>query len=156
MMISGLRLTPLGNDSVLLEPGQGLDPGQPDEALEKLLDYLQRTRARHLIYDLSTVAVIDNAYYAWLTRLHTGCQVCGVRLIAVNIRPHAAYALARQLTEIPAFATALDVDSARQLILAEAEPLPEPAEVDPAGGTAEEEHKSTEPSPHPQKEQSRM
>lgn len=151
MLISGLRLTPLGNDSVLLEPGQGLDPGQPDEALEKLLDYLQRTRARHLIYDLSTVAVIDNAYYAWLARLHAACQVCGVRLIAVNIRPHAAYALARQLTEAPAFATALDVDSARQRLLAETEPLPEPVEAEPADGT-EEQRQGTEHTSDPQAE----
>lgn len=109
----GMHLTPIGGGNVLLEPGEALDPTDPDAYLVALLGYLQQQRAKRLIYDLKNVAVIEAMYYGWLKRLHALCAVSGIELVAVNMRPAAAYALALVLDETPPFTCALNVDRAR-------------------------------------------
>ncbi len=109
----GMHLTPIGGGNVLLEPGEALDPSDPDAYLVALLTYLQQQRAARLIYDLKNVVVIDALYYAWLKRLHALCAVSGIELVAVNMRPAAAYALALVLDETPPFSCALNVNRAR-------------------------------------------
>jgi len=116
-MIPGIHLTPIGDDSVLLEPGEGLDPTDPDSYLVPLLGYLQKKRARFLIYDLKTVALIDRVYYDWMIAMNSLCQISDVRMVVANIRPHAAFALSQMIAGDPPFSCALDVDFARQMIL---------------------------------------
>ncbi len=111
--IEGMHLTPLGGGDVLLEPGEGLDPGDPDAYTEPLLAWLQGQRARRLIYDIGNVALVDRLYYAWLLRLERLCRLADVELVVVNMRPVAAFALARTLDGPPPFSCALDVDRAR-------------------------------------------
>lgn len=112
-MVQGMHLTPLGDGAVLLEPGEGLDPGDPDAYVEPLVGYLQECAADRLIYDLGQVVVIDDLYYDWLVRLSRACRVSGVRMVAANIHAPAAFALAQQLAADPPFDCALDVDRAR-------------------------------------------
>ena len=114
-MVQGMHLTPLGDGSVLLEPGEGLDPADPDAYLEPLVGFLQGQAANRLIYDLGEVGVIDELYYDWLVRLSRACRVTGVQVVAANIHPPAAFALAQRLTADPPFDCALDVDRARGL-----------------------------------------
>ncbi len=116
-MIPGIHLTPLGDDSVLLEPGEGLDPTDPDAYLVPLLEFLQKKRARFLIYDLKNVALIDGVYYEWITAMNALCLIAGIRMVVANIRPYAAYALSQLIDGDPPFLCALDVDNARQTIL---------------------------------------
>ncbi|MHB8257465.1 MAG: hypothetical protein ACYDHY_10955 [Acidiferrobacterales bacterium] len=116
-MIPGIHLTPIGDDSVLLEPGDGLDPTDPNAYLVPLLAFLQKKRARFLIYDLKNVALIDRVYYEWMTAMNSLCLISGIRMVVANIRPYAAFALSQLLSDDPPFACALDVDSARQAIL---------------------------------------
>jgi len=40
-MIRGMHLTFIGNGSVLLEPGNSLDPSDPDAYFEPLIAYMQ-------------------------------------------------------------------------------------------------------------------
>jgi rsbT antagonist protein RsbS len=112
-MIQGMHLTHIGNATLLLEPGAGLDPGDPDSYLEPLAAYLQQADARRLIYDLSEVPIVDALYYSWLTQVHAIARICGVRMIAAGMNASAAYALAATLNETPPFVCALDVDRAR-------------------------------------------
>lgn len=112
-MIQGMHLTPIGSGIVLLEPGEGLDPSDPDAYLKDVVGYLQRQRASRLIYDLTNVPLIDRIYYDWLKMLSDICQVAGVQLVAVNMAPAAAFALAQLLDAPPPFVCALDVDRAR-------------------------------------------
>jgi hypothetical protein len=112
-VIQGMHLTPIGSAIVLLEPGDGLDPSDPDTYLEPLAALLQGQAARRLIYDLSTVRVIDLLYYKWLKSVHAICAVCGVEMVVAGMSPSAAYALAHILDETPPFACALNVDRAR-------------------------------------------
>ena len=112
-MIDGMHLTPIGSRTVLREPRDGMDPGDPEAYAEPLLQYLQQSQARRLIYDLKNVPVIDELYYAWLVRVSALCQIAGIELVTANMRPAAAYALALMLTAPPPFTCALDVDSAR-------------------------------------------
>jgi len=111
--IEGMHLTPLGGGDVLIEPGEGFDPTDPDLYAEPLLAWLQAQRALRLIYDLGNVVLLDQVYYAWLLRLERLCRLADVELVVVNMRPAAAFALARILREPPPFACALDVDRAR-------------------------------------------
>jgi anti-anti-sigma regulatory factor len=112
-MSESMHLTPIGDGNVLLEPGQGLDPSNPDGIMEALLARLQASGALRLLYDLKKLAVVDKLYYDWLLQLHHGCQVCGIELVAVNIRPAAAFGLSLMLDASPPFRCALDVDAAR-------------------------------------------
>jgi hypothetical protein len=105
-----MHLTLIGGTKVLLEPGEGLDPSDPEVYLEPLVAYLQTRDARVLLYDLSNVPVIDELYYRWLTAVDTICRISGIQLVTVNMRPAAAYALALMLDEPPAFECALDVN----------------------------------------------
>ena len=114
-MPDAMHLTPIGDATVLLEPSEALDPSTPDHYLVPLLDYLQKQRATRLLYDLHNVAVIDRVYYDWLTAIHALCHVANIKMIAVNMRPTAAYALALRLETPPPFRCALDVDSVRRL-----------------------------------------
>jgi rsbT antagonist protein RsbS len=111
-MIQGMHLTSIGEHNVLLEPGEGLDPSDPDAYLEPLLDFLQKNNAQRLLYDLGNVYVIDQVYYDWLVSLHAMCHICNVELITVNIQPPAAFALSNILDHNPLFTCALDVNSA--------------------------------------------
>jgi len=112
-MLLGMHLTPIGEGNVLLEPSEGLDPGDPDAYLEDLVRALQTLGARRLIYDLKSIPVIDRLYYDWLRRVHHVCQITGVELVAANMRPAAAFGLTTILEGDPPFVCALDVDSAR-------------------------------------------
>ncbi len=112
-MNGGMHLTPIGSGVVLLEPKEGLDPSDPDAYLDGLLHYLQGRAARRLVYDAGAVVIIDAVYYRWLARLAAACRVTGIDVTVVNMRPSAAFALARQLDDDPPFACALDVDHAR-------------------------------------------
>ncbi len=125
-MIPGIHLTPIGEDSVLLEPGEGLDPTDPDAYLVPLLGYLQKQRARFLIYDLKSVALIDNVYYEWMTTMNSLCMISGITMVATNIRPYAAFALSQQIAGNPPFPCALNVDSARRKIRGLAAPESDP------------------------------
>ncbi|WP_019569052.1 hypothetical protein [Thioalkalivibrio sp. ALE11] len=112
-MVQGMHLTRIGADAVLLEPGEGLDPGEPDRYLVALGDYLQAARARRLIYDLDSVPVVDALYYDWLKAVHGLCRVIGVEMVVANMAHSVAYALAARLDEVPPFACARDVERAR-------------------------------------------
>ncbi len=109
-----MHLTPLGGDLVLLEPGEGLDPGDPDAYLTPLIAFLQRVGARRLIYDLASVPVLDPLYYGWLVQVSSACAVTGVEMVVANVHAPAAYGLAQYLEGDPPFACARDVDRARE------------------------------------------
>lgn len=114
-MLQGMHLTPIGDGNVLLEPTDGLDPGEPDAYLVPLTGTLQQMRARRLLYDLKNVPVIDKLYYAWLENLASMCRISGIDMVLVNMRPATAYALALTMKDNPPFGCALDVDRARNL-----------------------------------------
>ena len=109
-----LNVTPLGEAQILLEPGEALDPSDPDEDMAQLYAELQDQGARRLICDLGGLPVVDPVYYGWLERLATLCGVAGMEMVVVNMRPAAAYALARQLDGPPAFACERSVERARR------------------------------------------
>jgi len=111
-MIQGMHLAAIGASNVLLEPGAGLDPSDPDTYLVPLLVYLQQHNTRRLLYDLGDVHIIDAVYYDWLLRLHRICRISGIELMTVNIRPPVAFALSLMLDATPPFTCALDVDRA--------------------------------------------
>lgn len=111
----GMHLTEIGDGVVLLEPTEGLDPSDPDGYLTMLLEFFTARRPRRLIYDLRSVAVIDSVMYDWLKRVSGACAISDVEMVAVNIRPEAAFALARRLDGGPPFRCALDVDRARTI-----------------------------------------
>ena len=117
-MLQGMHLTSIGNKNMLLEPGDGLDPSDPDEYVTELMSIMQKEEAQILMYDLKQVPLIDRVYYGWLIRLHDLCCLVNVELIVVNIRPTAAFALAMGLSQSPPFKCSLDVESARQGITA--------------------------------------
>ncbi|MDH5711729.1 MAG: hypothetical protein OEZ15_08720 [Gammaproteobacteria bacterium] len=116
-MLRGMHLTAIGDSSMLLEPGDSLDPSDPDNYIAELMEVMQREGARTLMYDLEKVPLIDQIYYAWLVRLNALCHLANVELIVVNIRTTAAFSLAMGLKEPPPFKCSLDVDSARQGII---------------------------------------
>ena len=108
--LEGMHLTPIGNGNVLLEPGEGLDPSDPDAYLTALLAHLQQQGARRLVYDLKNVPLVDTVYYDWLMAVHAQCRVMNIEMVAVHMRPPAAYALTQTLAAPPPFRCALDVD----------------------------------------------
>lgn len=112
-MIEGMHLTPIGDGNVLLEPGEGLDPSQPETLLAPILEFLQRNEARRLVYDLKNVRLIDTMYYTWLTKLSATCRIANVEMVTVNMQPAAAYALSLALDKSPPFLCALDIHSLR-------------------------------------------
>ncbi|MHB8622238.1 MAG: STAS domain-containing protein [Sulfuricaulis sp.] len=112
-MIEGIHLTPIGDGNVLLEPGEGLDPGNPEALLAPVLEILQQNEARRLVYDLKSVRLIDAVYYSWLTKLSATCRVANVEMVTVNMQPAAAYALALALDKPPTFGCALDIHHLR-------------------------------------------
>lgn len=113
-VIQGMHLTPIGHGLVLLEPGEGLDPTDISTYLVPLLQFLHSRKAKRLLYDLRSIPVIDEVYYAWLVRVHNACYVQGVELVAVNIKPQAAYALSLILEHKPPFTCVLDVNRVRE------------------------------------------
>ena len=112
-----MHLTSIGNRTMLLEPGDGLDPGSHDDYVIDLMQMLQKANAHTLMYDLNNVPLIDAVYYEWLVKLHHICAVSNMEFIATNIRPTAAFTLATTLKQPPLFKCSLDVDSARQGIV---------------------------------------
>lgn len=111
----GMHLTAIGEGSILLEPGAGLDPNNIDLYLEPLMSFLQQQKARKLIYDLKNVPLIDTIYYNWLVYIHRLCSISGMGFIVANMQPTAAFALSTTIKETPPFICALDVESARLL-----------------------------------------
>ena len=114
MDIAGLHFTHIGDDCVLLEPGEGLDPTDPDTYLLPLLGDLQKHGARFLIYDMKKVAIVNSAYLNWLTIMSRLLGISGIQMIVVSMRPHTAFALSRTVTSDTPFLCALDVESGRQ------------------------------------------
>jgi anti-anti-sigma regulatory factor len=112
-MIEGMHLTPIGDGNVLLEPGEGLDPSQPEALLAPVLEFLQRNAARRLVYDLKNVRLIDSVYYAWLVKLSAACRIADVGMVTVNMQPAAAYALSLTLDSSPPFTCVLDIHHLR-------------------------------------------
>ena len=112
-MAEGIHLTPIGDGNVLLEPGEGLDPSNPDSLLAPILEFLQHHGARRLVYDLKNVRLIDAVYYTWLTQLNAACRIANVEMVTVNMQPAAAYALALTLDKPPPFICALDIHHLR-------------------------------------------
>ena len=112
-MAEGIHLTPIGDGNVLLEPGEGLDPSNPDALVAPVLEFLQNNQARRLVYDLKTVRLIDAVYYTWLTKLSATCRIANVEMVTVNMQPAAAYALSLMLNNSPSFTCALDIHSLR-------------------------------------------
>ena len=110
-MIEGIHLTPIGDGNVLLEPGEGLDPSNPESLVAPVLEFLQRNEARRLVYDLKSVRLIDEVYYIWLTKLSDTCRIANVEMVTVNMQPAAAYALSLALNKAPHFTCALDIHS---------------------------------------------
>lgn len=110
-MIEAMHLTAIGAGKVLLEPELGLDPGTPDRYLDALITRLQELEASRLLYDLQKVPYIDEIYYQWLVTLHSACMICGIELVAVNIRAAAAFGLSTRIERMPPFRCALDVNS---------------------------------------------
>ncbi|MHB8535203.1 MAG: hypothetical protein ACYDBW_07150 [Sulfuricaulis sp.] len=112
-MADGIHLTPIGDGNVLLEPGEGLDPSNPDALLAPILEFLQHHEARRLVYDLKSVSLIDEIYYTWLTQLSNTCRIGNVQMVTVNMQPAAAYALSLTLDKPPSFVCALDIHHLR-------------------------------------------
>ena len=112
-MIEGMHLTPIGDGNVLLEPGEGLDPSNPETPLAQVLEFLQRNEARRLVYDLKNVRLIDSVYYTWLVKLSAACRVANVEMVTVNMQPAAAYALSLTLDKSPPFTCVLDIHHLR-------------------------------------------
>jgi anti-anti-sigma regulatory factor len=112
-MAEGIHLTPIGDGNVLLEPGEGLDPGNPEALLAPILEFLQRNEACRLVYDLKSVRLIDELYYSWLTKLSATCRIANVEMVTVNMQPAAAYALSLLLDKSPPFRCALDIHHLR-------------------------------------------
>jgi rsbT antagonist protein RsbS len=110
-MAEGVHLTPIGDGNVLLEPGEGLDPGDPASLVAPILEFLQHHAARRLVYDLKNVRLIDEVYYAWLTKLNATCRIANVEMVTVNMQPAAAYALSLTLKGPAPFTCALDIHS---------------------------------------------
>lgn len=109
-----MHLTTIGNNNMLLEPGDGLDPSAPDEYMVDLMSAMQKANVHTLMYDLKNVPLIDDVYYEWLIRLHNLCKLTNMQLIVTNVRPTAAFSLATYLKQPPPFKCSLDVESARQ------------------------------------------
>jgi rsbT antagonist protein RsbS len=108
-----MHLTPIGNGQILLEPGEALDPSNPDLYLTVLADFLQQHNARCLLYDLKAIPIIDSIYRDWLEMLNALCHVVRIKMVVVNMQPAAAYALAIALDKPPTFHCARDVNSTR-------------------------------------------
>ncbi|MBI3547232.1 MAG: hypothetical protein HY081_11680 [Gammaproteobacteria bacterium] len=112
-MIEGVHLTPIGDGNVLLEPGEGLDPSNPEVLVAPILDFLQRNETLRLVYDLKNVRLIDSIYYSWLTTLNAACRIANVEMVTVNMHPAAAYALSLALDRTPPFRCVLDIHQLR-------------------------------------------
>ncbi|MCW8924069.1 MAG: STAS domain-containing protein [Gammaproteobacteria bacterium] len=117
-MLTGMHLTAIGDNNMLLEPTDALDPSSPDDYVAELMEVLQKEEAQTLMYDLNQVPLIDQVYYNWLIRLNNLCRLANVELVIVNIRTTAAFSLAMSLKTAPPFKCSLDVDSARHGITA--------------------------------------
>jgi len=117
-MLAGMHLTAIGDNNMLLEPSDALDPSSPGDYTAELMGILQQEDAHTLMYDLKQVPMIDQVYYDWLISLNNLCRLANVQLIVVNIRPTAAFSLAMSLKAPPPFKCSLDVDSARHGITA--------------------------------------
>lgn len=109
MSILGLHLTRIGNGDFLLEPSRSLNIREQGTLIEHITGRLQQAKASRLYYDLSEQALIDPVYYAWLDALARAARAVNVAMVCVNMQPTAAFALARFMTQTPAFETALDI-----------------------------------------------
>ena len=112
--MQGVHLTLLSRQCVLLEPGVGLDPANPEKYASEIMTCLQKNKSQGLIYDLKDISLIDKTYYEWLKYLHTLCKLNNTQLIVIQIKPSAAYGLSLFLNENPPFETALNIESARK------------------------------------------
>lgn len=104
------HLTRIGPASLLLEPGEGLDPSAALEYIEDLVRVLLSGDSRYLYYDVKDVAVIDPVYYQWLLQLERSCRLLRVSLVVVHMRPETAFALGHSLDGPIPFACAQSLD----------------------------------------------
>jgi len=58
-MAEGIHLTPIGDGNVLLEPGEGLDPSNPEALVAPVLEFLQNNQAQRLVYDLKIAQAVS-------------------------------------------------------------------------------------------------
>ncbi len=113
--MQGMHLTVLSSQCVLLEPGVSLDPANPEQYAADIIEFLQKNRIQGLIYDLKELALIDKTYYQWLKYLFTLCKLNNTQLVAIHMKPSAAYGLSCFMKEPPPFETALNIESARRV-----------------------------------------
>ena len=104
-----LHLTKIGSGDFLLEPARSLNIRDQSSHIEYITARLLQARATRLYYDLSSLALIDPLYYAWLDALARASQTVNVKMICVNMQPTAAFALAKFLHKRPLFETALNI-----------------------------------------------
>lgn len=108
--LSGMHLTRIGQGNILLEPGEGLNPADPDTYLEPLLAQIQKYAPQRLIYDLKDVPIIDEVYYQWLVAVQSACSLANIEMVVVHMRPAAAFALSQIIEVTPPFRCALSVE----------------------------------------------
>jgi len=109
MSVSGIHLTAIGCGDFLLEPTRSLDISKQGDLIEGVIHRLQRTKARHLYYDLAELPIIDPVYYRWLNALARACQAVNVQMMTIHMQPTAAFALSRSIKEQPCFRSTHDV-----------------------------------------------
>lgn len=109
MSLPGIHLTQIGRTVFLLEPLRSLDVSVTDALAEGIVERLLRAGAARMYYDLSSQAIIDPVYYAWLNRLARTVAAINVRMVCIHMQPTAAYALVQFERERPAFETAHDI-----------------------------------------------
>lgn len=105
------HLMGIGGAGLLLEPGEGLDPAAGLNYMEAITEVLLASTACYLYYDVKGVAVIDTVYYEWLLQLDRGCQLLGVTLVILQMRPETAFALSRTLMGAIPFCCARSLDA---------------------------------------------
>ncbi|RMG51292.1 MAG: hypothetical protein D6717_13095 [Gammaproteobacteria bacterium] len=111
-----LHISPLGDQALLLEPGEGFSPDQADDCLVVVQEAMQRTSARWLIFDLTRVVLIDRAYHEWLLRLHRLARLQHAGMLVAGMRPAVAWTLVQMLDEEPPYRSLRDIDEALQFI----------------------------------------
>jgi len=107
--LSGVHLTQIGRADFLLEPLRSLNVGDNARLIEGVVERLLRAGAARLYYDLSSQAIIDPVYYAWLNQLAKTVAAINVKMVCVHMQPTAAFALVQFERETPAFETALEI-----------------------------------------------
>ncbi len=111
MSKAGFRLTALGDGRALMEPGFGVNPGDPGRVIDAVLERLVSQHIRTLYYDLAAVEIIDSTYLGYLNRLARACRTVGVEMVCIHLRPATAFALAGLLSAPPEFSTSRGIEA---------------------------------------------